>query len=79
MAADMDAEQQQQAQEFEQARTAGREAAQSDRRTGRYDPTTAAARYREANGIPAGLDLHADFASARAGFIQGYRSLEAEG
>lgn len=69
-------EEQVQAQEFERARAAGREAAEQDRRAGHYDPAAAAARYQEVNRIPAGLDLHADFASARAGFIQGYRSLE---
>jgi hypothetical protein len=63
-----------QAAEFE----LGRETAERDRGEGRYDPVAATIRYREVNQIPAGLDLHADFAAARAGFIAGYRSLSAE-
>lgn len=74
----MNDEQQEAAWQFREALGLGREAGERDRREGRYDPESAGVRYREVMSIPAGLDLHVDFASARAGFLQGYRSLASD-
>jgi hypothetical protein len=68
----------QQAAEYRAGHALGRRTAEQDQRSGRYPTADGATRYREVNGIPRGLDLHADFASARAGFIAGYRSLSGE-
>jgi len=67
-----------QADEFRLGHELGRTTAERDQQAGHFAPQHAALRYREVNEIPAGLDLHADFASARAGFIAGYRSLSTE-
>jgi len=66
----------QQVEDFRLGHELGEATAEIDRQAGRYDGENATLRYREVNRIPAGLDLHADFASARAGFIAGYRAKE---
>jgi hypothetical protein len=71
----MNDDQVQQAEEFRLGREQGLLTAAQDEEGGRYDAENGANRYREVNHIPNGLDLHADFASARSGFIAGYQSL----
>ena len=73
----MNDDQLQQEDEFRIGQELGLATAEQDRDAGRYLADNGAVRYREVNRIPAGLDLHADFASARAGFIAGYQSLAA--